>query len=255
MTKIWLVILVSLSSAWSAETSPEVARRIREALLVIEGSEQEASDAAEKLKAEPRAAVLEVLKDELTSSPEPRSSALRAVAVLETRELWPELKLVTARSDQWRVFATVNRLMTGESSGERRAEIVKIYLSRLESLPAPAKQAVLDGLAAEKTPLARDAFQHALDDGNFQVRIAAVKQFLASRGALSLDEQKARFQIVFAVKPYQARLLAMQGFLKIEKSERAKLTGAIKKDLCAAETRDEVKSVCRDLVKDSGAKP
>lgn len=227
-------------------------RGIREELLRIEGGEREGAEAADKLRAAPRARAVAILREELLARSEPRSAVLRAVSLLEMRELWPEMKKLALKSTRWQTFSALNSFLKSEKDTNIRSEVVKIYLGRLDTVEAPAKMAILDGLAIEKVSLRPEVFRKLLEDTDFQVRIATIRHFLETRTELDLKEQVARFQTAFVMKPYQARLLAMRGFLALNEKERNALKEAVKPDLCKDESKNEVKAVCRKLAESRG---
>ena len=236
---------VAADAAPSAASSA-VQKAIREDIHSLQGSEKESGAALDRLRARPRAAVVAVVKDDLTSASEIPPGTLKAVVALDARELLPVLKTLCAKSEDWPVFAAVNRLIDPKSDRAGAEELSVVYLSRLNSLlSAAAKVAVLDGLARFGKPLSRESFAELIDDSSLEVRIATVRQFLATRGSLEPAEQLARWTESLKLKPYQARLLAMEELARLPASELGRVKTALKAEQCAKESEAEVKAACQ----------
>jgi hypothetical protein len=231
-------------------------KSVREDIHLLQGSEKESGLALDRLQTRPRADVLAVVKDDLTSSSEIPPGTLKAVVALKAIELLPELKVLCAKTEDWAVFASVTRLVSEDEKRSQQLDrsnvdaLAGLYLARLKSLlSATAKVAVLDGLSRFGRALPHDTFTALLSDSNLEVRIATVREFLATRSGLDPQERLARWGETLKLKPYQARLLAMEELARAPASEASALKGALKLESCAHESESEVKAACQAAAK------
>lgn len=241
-------------------------KSIRDEISHLVGSESEAQTAREALERRPRGSVIEILRTELRPSPRVPSAMLKAAAVLRAREVVPELRRLIAFSESWRVYAAVAETIealdresptssgtkSGPESGPERlsSEFSRLYLERARAaLPADARCAVLDGLSRMGTPLPEALFKNLIGDSNSHVRIAAVRNFVLTRSSLTVDEQARRYSLALALKPYQARLVALREFSRQPASERQVLEKSGDKQvfarLCRNETQADMQAACR----------
>lgn len=255
------------AAAKPAVTGPVVnasksANRIREDINRLQGAEQEADQALDRLKVIPRAEVISVLREDLTASSDIPPGTLKAIVALEAIELLPEFKVLSLKTEDWGIFVTITRLLRtnlNKSSEQNKnprdlknykAEFSGIFLNRLDKLlSVPAKAAVLDGLQMMGKPITSQLFKTLTNDQNLEVRIAAVRQFLATRTMLSTQEQLARWTTALEIRPFQARLLAMEEFVRLPENDRQQMKSAFHSAQCANEKESEVKAACLEVGK------
>jgi hypothetical protein len=224
---------------------------IRKEIAQLSSSEAEAAVAADKLKFRPRAEVLNLLKADLLSGPKIPTSSLKAMVVLEVRELTPELKLLAARTEAWPVINAINQIEASDK--EASSEFAKIYLQRIPlTIDAAAKCAFIDGLSAFQTPLTETLYKKLLTDPNSQVRRSSVENFVATLRSLDTLAAKSRLKLALKAKPYQARIVALRHLARLPAGERAELIATLPKNLCSKETQLATKAVCKRI---KGATP
>lgn len=232
---------------------PKSERVIREQLLVLgELDSPDTAAAVEFLKKAPRAELLAVLRDDLRANPVSVPVAtLKALALVQARELAPELKAVAAKSDDWTVFAHINALVADDR--QLRSEFAKIYLERLPSLLAsPAKVAVLDGLTGFKIAVGDAEFGNLLVASNYDVRISAVRNLLETIGSLAKTERVRRLVLALDVRPKQARVLALKTVSRLPASERKSFAGLLTRARCEREADKRLRSACQSALKSLG---
>lgn len=230
-------------------------RALREALLELGESEAAGYPAAlEKLTAAPRAQLLALLRDDLAEAPQIRRVTIRAIVALHARELLPELKTVAKQTEFWWVFAGLNTLVAGDEEGGR--ELAPVYAARLGNLmSAAAKLAVLNGLTSFHAGLSAGVFNELVDSESFELRIAAVRHWRATRDLLGEAERRRRLDKVLEVQPRQARVLAWREVPRLPASERAHLRKSLTKERCERESDPGAREACRKAEKSLGGRP
>jgi len=230
-------------------------KAIRENILLLNIGEQQADAALDRLHLASRYQVVSVLRDELVSEPvNPSNRNLRAVFALNMIELLPELREISEHTDLWLVFVTVNHLLETAPKGKIDS-FVELYQRRLNStLSAASRIALLDGLTQLRIPIKSDLFHSLLGDSHFQVRVAAVENFVATGNLLSHEDRIRRMVEAMQMKPYQARLTAIRSFSMLDANERSKLRSRLPANLCASESRNDRQSACQEALNAGGAK-
>lgn len=223
--------------------------------------ETASDEALQRLKARPRVDVIAAVKPHLASG---RAGArldvaLDIIGALDLRELKPDVISLAKTTDSWRVLVTANRWL-GKDNAENEKEIERVYLTRLsrelERNPrehAVIKIALLDGLSLTKSMISTSDYAKLLEDQSFDVRRAAVANFLMVREKYQPDEQLERFRRSFKAKPYQVRLAAMNAFADLSVDIRKALRKAVDDEfnkLCKNERNSLVKEACGRLLKE-----
>ena len=231
-----------------ASAAPETSSVAKD-IVNLSSGDRTHDEALKRLKAAPRTEIVETLRKMLKSTGS-LSFALRAVDELEVKEVYEEIRVLAKTSESWELFDAINDISDLRKEG--RAELAKIYQDRAKALAgtkqnSPLKSSLLDGLAKMDEPAASDVFAKYLADDDFLVRETAVRHLLATRGQLAQEEQVARLKEAFKLKPYQARLEAMNGFRKLSIEDQKKLAAAFSPSLCQDEPKDEVKKVCLEI--------
>lgn len=222
--------------------------RIREAIHRLQGDEREAGEALEYLQARPRSAVISDLREDLQGSSLVPPGTFKCIVALQVHELLPVLKGLAERGEDPVIFITITRLVGLPDDDEQYDEFVPLFQARLKNLLSPvAKIAVLDGLSRFAVGVSHDQFLELTRAENLDVRIAVVENFVATASSLQSKEALFRWQEVFRLKPYQARLTAMEHFERLPKSERVRFAAAFHAEQCAAETEPTVKTVCQRI--------
>lgn len=233
----------------AAVKKPVHENRIREDIHRLQGAESDSELALARLKSLPRAKILAVLKDDLTSNAGVPPGVIQGILGLEARELLPDLISVAAKFDNWSVFMAINQLVDPQDRVQAD-EVSKMYMTRIKSIrSAPTRVAVVDGLTKYGKPISDELFKELILDQSLDVRIAVVEQFLSSRFALTQNQQIERWTAALELKPYQARLLAMEEFARLPKDSLEKLKSAFKPELCNSEPNQKVKDICFEIVK------
>jgi hypothetical protein len=180
-------------------------------------------------------------------------AALEIVAALELHELASVLSAQISTTQSWKLLTTLNRLLAMRPKAFDPMSAEGAYLKRLEqAIPtsdAMLKIALIDGLTTLKSQLGKEIFDRVIADESYEVRQAAVENFLATREKVSIDEQAERFTHVFTIKPYQIRLEAMKRFAVLPIETRSKLKKAVSPKLCESEKNTEVKAACQNLLR------
>jgi hypothetical protein len=226
-------------------------RTYREDILSLTRQGAQKMDAVlERLHLVPRADILTILRDDLSASPVAAPlSSLKAVVLLRAVELVPQLKSLAQRTEDWTIFAHINALVLGEVPlvKDLAAEFVPVYLKRLPALLSPvARVAVIEGLTSFKVAVPDSVFTDFLSATNYDVRIAAVRNFLATQSELQTNERQRRMVLALDVRPMQARLLALQAVPRLPASERTLLRSLFSGDRCARESNRKLQVACKD---------
>lgn len=238
-------------SASSAESRSDAASGspsdpiLREALLLNSegGSNREATM---RLRARPRAQVIETVREFLKLGQMEQSAGLDVVALLDLRELLPQVETLARTDGSWKAQRVLNHLIPAQEREKYRAS----YLKRLSGgEPANIKVILIDGLHEMEGKLPPDLYESLVSDPVYFVREAAVGGFLRNRRAYSRGEQIRFLNLAFRSKPYQVRLGAMQEFARFSTAEKESLRVAFSRVDCEQESQPRVRSVCRDIRK------
>ena len=248
-----LFCCVTATVAFGTEIAPwsEILLKAQE----LSGTDEERQAALEKLRAYPRAKVVEALREGLRSSDVPLPAVMRAATELKVRELLPELRRMIARDASWVIVAAVNSLAKDEKDPKERASLAKLYKDRLSAeteLPGATRLALLDGLVELKEPISGDLYADLLADKSNSIVESAVHHFLATRAVLSKDDQIKRFKLAFRVRPTMARLEALDAFGALKPEDKKSLRPALSAETCAAQADKTTKELCERVARASG---
>lgn len=253
---VTLFIPASLALAATMSTvAPieNVARRhrdnhIREEILGLVDEEKGSDQALLELKSESRVDVLRIVHEDLLAQPvRPSTLALKTAILLRMVELLPTLANLTENSQGWDVELALIKIAKAADAPTRKATAARLQERLAGYLPVMKQIVIVDGLTELGVVIGNKSFAELTASPDYQVRIAAVRNFLSLRISLTTNEQIERFRASFQLKPYQARLPAMEEFQSLDNLSREALKSSIPSGLCLRETRTEVKLVCEKI--------
>ncbi len=220
-------------------------------LLSTEGSENAARKELEKF---PRAQLLTGLRDGLKSGAPWVEISAGAAASMKLSELTPDLREAFKLGAGWTFVYALGELTPVKD----RALVSAEFLKGIEKSPDATAVAILETLSRWNIGLSNVGFEACLKNQSYEVRQAAVRNFLATRETLDAASQIARFKQSFAVKPFEVRLEAMDAFDQLSSADRKKLKGAVDaglKSQCRFEKEASVKKSCGRVIASVIEKP
>lgn len=249
--QLFAVLLISMLLAIPrAEAALSTASRAfldRASQLDVEGQGRSARVDLEKT---PRAQVVTAVREGLGSEAPYPLLAAKAAAALRVTEAVPDLEAAFVKTGDWQIALAVGAL----ASEAQKKTYGSQWASLLDKFESPTRVTIIETLSHWGLPLTKEQFERALRDDSDGVRQAAVHSFIRTREKLSLADQADRYRKAFAVKPYQARLSAMDSYLDLNPKDRAALASAVDaklKSACKVEQKPDVKTACEAILKEA----
>lgn len=243
-----LSVLISDAGTAEAKSLSKLSKQSQEILeqaFRASASAPEADAIAKKLLKRPRAQIVQAIKEGLKSRAEWQIVAARLAVLANEKSVATDLREAAKETPDWQLLSALKHLSNDSEQSENDA----LVISSINRWPAATRVAGLSLLESSKAKVSEQTFDQWIKDPSFEVRQAATRQFIATRSLYTDAEKIQRLKKLFVAKPYQVRLEAMESYAAFPVSERSKLNGVVKKDLCSSEMNTEVKAACESLVR------